>query len=170
MNTCQHLRQYRAWRDWRRNDQRARSLAVDKEPIKNRLKITKGSDVHLEQEAILAGDPMAFAHLGAVLSKLDDATHLAGGRTQPHPSRDRKTKGRRVDVESDAADRAELLQPADPLSYRWCRHAKITSERGRRAQWIGGEPLKQPPRKLIEFRRLFSQRSHGRFSFLHRTR
>jgi hypothetical protein len=49
-----HLRQHRSWRHGRRNDQRARGLAVDEEPIKNRLKITKCSDVDLEQKAILA--------------------------------------------------------------------------------------------------------------------
>jgi len=65
--------------------------------------------VYLEQKAILAGDPVAFADLGTVLCELDDPAHLAGGRTKPHPSCDRKAEGGWVDVKPDAADRPDLF-------------------------------------------------------------
>ena len=109
MQDRRQLGQYRSRRDWGRHDKRACGLAVDKEPIKHCLKITKSSDVHLEQETILARDPVAFAHLGAVLRELDDTTHLAGRRSEPHPSRDRKTKCGWVNVEPHAADRPDLF-------------------------------------------------------------
>jgi hypothetical protein len=103
-------------------------LGVHKEPIKHCLKITKSSHVDLQQKAIFAGDPMAFTHLGTIPRELDDPTHLAGRWTEPYPSRNRETKGGWIDIEPDAADCPNLLQSADPLSYRRRRNTKITSE------------------------------------------
>ena len=109
------------------------------------------SYVHLEQEAILTGDSVALAHLGAVLRELNDPAHLAGRRAEPHPRRDRKTKSGRVDVEPDAADCSHLLEPTDPLTYCRRRNPKSTGKFRSRPLRIGGEQMEELARKFIGF-------------------
>ena len=74
-------------------------MSVGQEPVEQRLEVGDGRGVHLHQEAVLAGDPVALADLGRAGGQVGDPWQLTGARADPHPGGDREADRRGVDVE-----------------------------------------------------------------------
>ena len=65
-------------------DDRGRRLTVRKEAVEDRGELLDGLKVHLEVVTVLAGDPMAFAHLRHLEGELGDSMQLPGRGLDAH--------------------------------------------------------------------------------------
>ena len=135
-----------------RHHERADRLAVQQEPVQHRLQRVDRRHVHLEQEAVLAGDPVALADLRGTGGQLGDPGQLARAGPDPDPGGQRQAERGRVDVEAVAADHAGLLQPGDPLPDGRRGHAHPAGQLGGAGPRVGGQLVQQPPVDLVQQR------------------
>ena len=67
--------------DWGRDHYRGDGLPVEQEPVEDGLDLLHGGGVEFDEEAVLAGDAVAFAHLGEPGGQFGDLGKLTGGGT-----------------------------------------------------------------------------------------
>jgi hypothetical protein len=86
--------------------------------------------VDLDEEAVLAGDPVALADLIHPTGQLGDPGQLARGGPDPDERGDRQAERGRVDLQAVAGDDAGPLQALDPLGNRRGGHPDSPGEGG----------------------------------------
>lgn len=100
------------------------------EAIQDRVEFFQCFEMDLEDEAILAGYPMAFDNLRHPPRQLGDFCQFARHRTDADESGDGKAECQRIDIETITADNAGFLQPLHALAHGGRRHADTPGERG----------------------------------------
>src|SRR6266478_4179331 len=97
-----------AARDRRGLHQRRRRLPIGEERIEHAVQVVQALEIDLEDEAILAGNAIAFDDLRHRLSKLGDLGELPGHWPDTHEGGDRIAEGPRIDVQTIALDDSRL--------------------------------------------------------------
>jgi hypothetical protein len=113
------------------------------EQVEDRLKLVDGAQVQLDQEAVLAGDPVALGHVRNVGGDPRDEAQSAAGRADPHDRADRVAEGARVDLGTIGQD-AGVLESPQPVGDRWTGQpdppAQLGDPEPRRGSQLLGDP------------------------------
>ena len=118
--------------DRRGVDQRCGGLAVDQEAVEEVAQLVDRAQVHLDVEAVFAGDPVALGDLRDLGGELGDPRQLAGGRLHADDRLELVAECARVDLGSVARDHAVALEPLDALGDRRRREADPPAQLGER--------------------------------------
>jgi len=100
------------------------------------VEIVESLEIDLEDEAILAGDAIAFDDLRHRLGEFGDLGELPRHRANAHDGGDRVAERPRIDVETIALDDPRLLQALAALANRRRRHADPPCQRRYADPWV----------------------------------
>src|SRR6185295_7643052 len=93
----------------------------------------------LGDEAVLAGDAVAFDDLVDPVENLHDLLQLARDRPDAQPCRQREAESLRVKAGGVTLDDSALLEAANPLCRAWARQARCAGEIGDAGAAVTGQ-------------------------------
>ena len=125
-------------------DDRRRRPSVWREPVEHFLELVDPAQVHLEEEAVIAGDAVALDHLRALTCDLADPLELPRRGRDANDRCDRVAERDRVDVGAVAADHTFALEALHTLGDGGRREVHAPPERGHREAGVALELLEDP--------------------------
>ena len=108
--------------------------------------------MHLEEEAVLAGDAVALDHLRALTRDLADLLELTRRRRDADDRCDREAERDGVDVDAVATDHTLALEALHALGDGGCREVHAPPERSHRKACIALQFLDDPLVDRVEHR------------------
>src|SRR5262245_29354963 len=151
--------------DGRSIHDRSRRLAVVEETVEQRAELVDRTQVDLEIEAILTGDPMALADLCNLGGELRDAGQLPRGRLDPHDRGQLVAEPSRVDLGAVAGDHAGPFETLHALRYRGRGEIHTPAQLGHRHTTLAGQLAEDLTVGIVEARKI--RGGKGRNSVVH---
>jgi hypothetical protein len=106
--------------------------------------------VHLDQEAVLTGDPVAFADPLQPPGQVGHLRQLAGCRPDPGERGDGEAEGGRVDLQPVPGDHPGPFETLNAVGHGRGRHADPAAERGHGDTRIGVQFAQQAHVGLVQ--------------------
>ena len=107
-------------------------------------RIVDRAQVDLEEEAVLARDAMAFAHLRCFHCELRDPRQLAWGGLDPDDRGQLIAEGAGINLGAVACDHAGPLEALDALGHSWRRQVDAPAQLGERDAAIARQLADDP--------------------------
>src|SRR5262249_52435100 len=134
----------RPFRNRRGDHDRGGGVAVGEEPVEDRLQLFDGGGGQVDQETVVAGDPVGLGEVRGFGGQLGDLGQAAGHGPDPGERGDREADRGRIDVQLVAGDDPGAFQPLQSFGDGGRGHAypagQLSGRQPRAGLQLGEQP------------------------------